>query len=135
MPAAATAKTVKTAKGKTVKPKKVPPVKYTIDCSTPAGDNIFDTAAFEKYLKDRVKVGGRTGNLGSTVAISRNGAIITITAPTGLFAKRYFKYLTKKFLKKNQIRDWLRVIANSKFSFELRYPQINSNEEEEDGDE
>ena len=29
-------------------------------------------------------------------------------------ATRYLKYLTKKFLKKHNVRDWLRVIASNK---------------------
>lgn len=43
---------------------------------------------------------------------------------------RYLKYLTKKYLKKNNLRDWIRVVATSKDAFELRYFQINN----EDGD-
>ncbi len=27
---------------------------------------------------------------------------------------RYLKYLTKKYLKKHNVRDWLRVIASNK---------------------
>lgn len=49
---------------------------------------------------------------------------------------RYLKYLTKKYLKKNNLRDWLRVVASAKDTYELRYFQINNeDEEEEDGDE
>lgn len=49
---------------------------------------------------------------------------------------RYLKYLTKKFLKKNNLRDWLRVVASAKDTYELRYFQINNEEdEEEEGDE
>merc|ERR1719469_1710408 len=41
----------------------------------------------------------------------------------------------KKYLKKNNLRDWLRVVANTKTSYELRYFQINNEEDdEEDGD-
>jgi large subunit ribosomal protein L22e len=43
---------------------------------------------------------------------------------------RYLKYLTKKYLKKNSLRDWLRVIASNKDTYELRYYQINQDEEE-----
>ena len=32
-----------------------------------------------------------------------------------------FQYLTKKYLKKQQIRDFLRVIASNKSTYELRY--------------
>jgi large subunit ribosomal protein L22e len=45
------------------------------------------------------------------------------------------KYLTKKYLKKNNLRDWLRVVASSTTAYELRYFQINNEEEDEDGDE
>jgi large subunit ribosomal protein L22e len=45
---------------------------------------------------------------------------------------RYLKYLTKKFLKKNKLRDWLRVIAVSKDSYELRYFNIDQDEEFEE---
>lgn len=48
------------------------------------------------------------------------------------FFCRYLKYLTKKYLKKNNLRDWLRVVANTKESYELRYFQINQDEEEEE---
>jgi large subunit ribosomal protein L22e len=47
------------------------------------------------------------------------------------FYFRYLKYLTKKFLKKNNLRDWLRVIANTKDSYELRYFNIDQDEEAE----
>lgn len=46
---------------------------------------------------------------------------------------RYLKYLTKKYMKKNNLRDWLRVVATTKDTYELRYFQIN-NEEDEDED-
>ncbi|KAJ3113904.1 hypothetical protein HDU96_002781 [Phlyctochytrium bullatum] len=122
----------KTATGKKAKPA---PVKFTIDCSGPAGDNIFDTAAFEKFLQDRIKVEGRTNNLGESVTISRNGGTITVTTNAGTIAKRYLKYLTKKFLKKNQVRDWLRVVASSKTSYELRYFDIQADGDEDGDDE
>lgn len=48
---------------------------------------------------------------------------------------RYLKYLTKKFLKKNNLRDYIRVVANTKTTYELRYFQINAGEEDESGDE
>jgi large subunit ribosomal protein L22e len=114
--------------------KKSQTYKFVIDCSGPAGDKIFDAAAFEKYLQDRVKVEGRTNNLGDAVKITRSGdAKITVTANIP-FSKRYLKYLTKRFLKKHQLRDWLRVIATDKQTFELKYFNINQAEDQEDED-
>ncbi|XP_034725485.1 60S ribosomal protein L22 [Etheostoma cragini] len=54
------------------------------------------------------------------------------TIGIGSKKRQYLKYLTKKYLKKNNLRDWLRVVANTKESYELRYFQINQDEEEEE---
>lgn len=48
---------------------------------------------------------------------------------------RYLKYLTKKFLKKNSLRDYIRVVATNKTNYELRYFQITAADEDESGDE
>ena len=48
---------------------------------------------------------------------------------------RYLKYLTKKFLKKKNLRDYIRVVATSKSNYELRYFQINAADEDESGEE
>ncbi|EMS45968.1 60S ribosomal protein L22-2 [Triticum urartu] len=47
---------------------------------------------------------------------------------------RYLKYLTKKYLKKHNVRDWLRVISSNKDRsvYELRYFNIAENEGEEE---
>ncbi len=52
-----------------------------------------------------------------------------------IYCIRYLKYLTKKFLKKNNLRDYIRVVATSKSAYELRYFQINTQDDEESGDE
>ncbi|RUS15365.1 putative 60S ribosomal protein L22 [Endogone sp. FLAS-F59071] len=108
--------------------------KFVIDVSGPASDKIFDAASFEKFLHDRIKVSGRTNNLGEAITITRgDDSKITVVASTPL-SKRYLKYLTKKFLKKHQLRDWLRVIATDKQTFELKYFNIANNEEDDDDD-
>ena len=50
------------------------------------------------------------------------------------YGSRYLKYLTKKYLKKHNVRDWLRVIASNKDRsvYELRYFNIAENEGEEE---
>lgn len=108
--------------------------KFTIDATVPAGDKIFDVAAFEKFLNDRVKIDGRTGNLGETVKISREGQGKIIVIAHTQFSGRYLKYLTKKFLKKHQLRDWLRVVATSKGTYTLKFynVQMDGADEEED---
>merc|ERR1711908_208142 len=108
-------------------------LKFTIDCSQPVDDGIMDAASFEKFLLDKIKVGGKVGNLGDAVTVSRDKAKLVVTAETA-FSKRYLKYLSKKYLKKQQLRDWLHVIASNKQSYELRYYNIHDQDAEEDED-
>ncbi|CAG8751200.1 9903_t:CDS:1, partial [Acaulospora colombiana] len=56
-----------TGKGGKVAPKH----KFIIDYSRPAADQIFDTAGFEKFLHDHIKVDGKAGNLGDKVKITK----------------------------------------------------------------
>ncbi|BFZ23862.1 hypothetical protein BsWGS_26901 [Bradybaena similaris] len=118
-----------TGKGK----KKKISLKYSIDCTHPVEDGIMDVANFDKYLRERIKIDGKTGNFGNNVALELQKNKISVTSEIP-FSKRYLKYLTKKYLKKNNLRDWLRVVASSKEAFELRYFQINQDEEEEEDD-
>jgi len=109
---------------------KAPARKYTIDCTEPVNDDIFDLAAFEKFLHDRVKVGGKTGVLGDHVLIERETSKIHVTAKI-LVSKRYLKYLTKKFLKKQQLRDYIRVIAREKNNYYLRYFNFQTDDQDD----
>ncbi|KAM4771880.1 ribosomal protein eL22-like [Rhinophrynus dorsalis] len=107
--------------------------KFTLDLTHPVEDGIFDSGNFEQFLKEKVKVNGKTGNLGKIVHIERLKNKITVVSEKQ-FSKRYLKYLTKKYLKKNNLRDWLRVIASDKETYELRYFQISQDEESESED-
>jgi len=71
--------------------------------------------------------------LGDNVKVARDGTTkITVTSNI-LLSKRYLKYLTKKFLKKNSLRDWIRVVASSKDTYELRfYSNIDAGSDAED---
>ncbi|KIZ02664.1 60S ribosomal protein L22-2 [Monoraphidium neglectum] len=106
---------------------------FVIDCSKPVGDSIMEIASFEKFLADKIKVSGKTGVLGDNVKVSHDKSKVTVTSEVHM-SKRYVKYLTKKFLKKHNVRDWLRVIASNKDRsvYELRYFNIAENEGEDD---
>ncbi|KAF2838030.1 ribosomal protein L22e, partial [Patellaria atrata CBS 101060] len=78
-----------TKKGKAPKVTK----KFIINASQPANDKIFDVAAFEKFLHDKIKVDGRTGNLGDTVTISQIGDGKIEVVAHQEFSGRYLKYL------------------------------------------
>lgn len=130
-------------------------LQFVINASQPASDKIFDTSAFVKFLQERIKVEGRVGNLGDTIVVRQQGeGKVEIIAHNEL-SGRYLKYLyvstdkrcikagerrlltlpgcsTKKFLKKNQLRDWLRVVSTSKGVYELKFFNIVNDAEEED---
>lgn len=115
--------------------KKKVSLKYQIDCSRPVEDGIMQADDFETYLKSRIKVNGRTSSTGQPrhlkFELQRYKLIVHSEIP---IAKRYLKYLTKKYLKKSNLRDWLRVVSSSKDTYELRYYQINNEDEDEEED-
>ncbi|CAF2012865.1 unnamed protein product [Brassica oleracea] len=85
-------------------------VSFAIDCSKPVDDKIMEIASLEKFLQERIKVGGKAGALGDSVSITRDK------------------------ITKHNVRDWLRVIAANKDRnlYELRYFNIAENEAEEE---
>merc|ERR1712147_293269 len=105
-------------------------LKFTVDCQQPADDTIITPSDLEKFFKERIKVAGKTGNLGEKVTVSREKSKIHVNAEAP-FSKRYLKYLSKKYLKKQQLRDFLHVIAPNKSSYELRYFNINEDNDDE----
>ncbi|XP_077480555.1 ribosomal protein eL22-like [Stigmatopora argus] len=114
------------------KSKKPPGWKFSLDLTHPVEDGILDSASFEKFLKERIKVNGKTGNLVG-VSVGRVKNKINV-ASEKQFSKRYLKYLTKKYLKKNNLRDWLRVVASDKETYELRYFQISQDDSESEAE-
>merc|ERR1712227_1023848 len=95
-------------------------IKLFIDCTHPVEDGIMNCADFEKYLQERIKIGGKTSNFGKEFNMERQKTKLAFTSDIP-FSKRY-------------LRDWLRVVASAKDSYELRYFQIN-NEESDNEDE
>lgn len=123
-------------RGKSASKKKKTATRFVIDCTLPAEDQLFNSADFEKFLRERIKVNGKTGNFAGALTIERGDKnskiIVNATVP---FSKRYLKYLTKKYLKKNLLRDTLRVIATGRDVYELRYFQIGNEADEDEDDE
>ncbi|WPH02556.1 ribosomal protein L22e [Acrodontium crateriforme] len=108
--------------------------KFIINATQPTQDRIFDPSAFATFLQQRIKVEGRTGNLGENITVSNLGdGRIEVVAHQD-FSGRYLKYLTKKFLKKQQLRDWLRVVSTSKGEYSLKFFNVVGEEGEEEED-
>ena len=107
---------------------------FVVDCSKPVEDKIMEIASFETFLAERIKVGGKAGALGDAVTVSHDKTRVTVTSEAPM-SKRYLKYLTKKYLKKQQLRDYLHVIASSKTTYELRYFNIHDKDADDDDEE
>merc|ERR1712113_751199 len=105
--------------------------KFTINCAAPVDDGILDIASFSQYLVEHIKVEGKVGNLGQNVKVEGQKSNLVVNSEIAL-SKRYLKYLTKRYLKKNNLREWLRVVAEDKTSYTLKYFNINNDDEESD---
>lgn len=86
---------------------------------------------------------GKVKNLGKDVHVEREKSTIHVTSSIP-FSKRwvdcsrfsifrYLKYLTKRFLKLHNLRDYLHVIATSKVAYQLKF--FNFDTEETDDEE
>ncbi|KAL5101786.1 hypothetical protein RYX36_006113 [Vicia faba] len=60
---------------------------FTIDCTKPVEDKIMDIASLEKFLPERIKVGGKAGARGDVVIVSREKRKISVTSDSN-FSKR-----------------------------------------------
>lgn len=106
-------------------------LKFTIDCTQPVEDNVLIMKDFEDFLRKRIKVHGKTGNLHDDIVVKGEGKALDVSA-TIRFSKRYLKYLTKKYLKKQQLRDYLHVVATDKNKYQLKYFNIQQDELDEE---
>jgi hypothetical protein len=56
--------------------------KFVLDCSKPVEDKVFSTNAFAEFLKERIKVNDKTGNLGSEISVVSDAKNVTVNAST-----------------------------------------------------
>ncbi|CAR28393.1 hypothetical protein ZYGR_0S00210 [Zygosaccharomyces rouxii] len=101
---------------------------FTVDVSSPVENGVFDPASYAKFLIEHIKVEGATGNLGNAVSVEENGSVVTVVSATK-FSGKYLKYLTKKYLKKNQLRDWIRFVSVKTNQYRLAFYQVTPEEE------
>lgn len=78
----------------------------------------------------KYKIDGKTGNLQDKARFFKQKNKIRLHT-TVKISKRYLKYLAKKYLKKQELRDWLRVVSKGDRGYQLRYYNITQEEEEE----
>merc|ERR1712070_631377 len=97
----------------------------------PVEDNVIVLNDLQTWLEANIKVEGKKGALGTSVAVSSDGSSkVVLVEPKIPFSKRYLKYLMKKYLKKQDLKEFLRVIATKKNTYELKYFQVQNQEAE-----
>ena len=103
---------------------------FSVDCTRVVEDKVIVMRDFEKYIRERLKVNGKKGNLGTDVTISSTPTHLELSSKIPI-SKRYLKYLAKKYLKKVKIAEYLRVVATNRTQYELKYMKIYNEEEDE----
>ena len=71
------------------------------------------------------------GKLGDNIKVSSDDRKISVNASIN-FSKRYLKYLTKKYLKKHNLREFLYVVASDKKNYQIKYFNIQQDEGQEE---
>ena len=61
--------------------------------------------------------------MGESVKVTSDDKRVSVKTDIG-FSKRYLKYLTKKYLKKHSLREFLYVVAANKSSYQIKYFNI-----------
>lgn len=107
--------------------------KYTVDFNAAVTNNLVSLEAAIKYLTSNIKVNGVKNKLGDSVKVSsadknsRQKNTILVQADNKMkFSKRYIKYLVKKFLKRENIALYLRVISQGSSSYIVKLFHRNS---------
>lgn len=117
---------------KVVKKKEKAYRKFTVDLNQAVTNNLLSLEAASKYLTQNIKVNGLKGKLADFVKVAqtdkkdkqKNSLIVSVDN-TMKFSKRYVKYLIKKFLKRENISLYLRVISNGSHGYLVKLFQRN----------
>ena len=91
--------------------------KYYVDLNQAVSNNLLSLEAAIKFLNQSIKVNGLKGKLGDSVKVSQTdkkdkqkNTVVVAVDNTMKFSKRYVKYLIKKFLKRESISSYLRLV-------------------------
>ena len=107
------------------------PASFVIDLGVAYEDDLLVAKELADFLRTAIKINGKKGNLQEHVTIAVNKDKLTVSTKVQ-FAKRYVKYLVKKYLKKNDILEYLKVIATDKQTYKIKYIKLAEGEEQEE---
>lgn len=106
--------------------------KFLVDFNQAISNNLLSLETAVNYLKSRIKVNGLTGKLGEKIEVNltdkkdkQKNTVVVAVDSNMQFSKRYIKYLVKKFLKKEGISGFLRVISTGSHGYIVKMFQRN----------
>ena len=129
----------------------------SINCTLAVQHNLFNVSQFANYLRQRIKLDGDTAKLEGAISVDfdNNTSTIVVSAfkasqmkkkrvwskrvyLSDAFSTRYLRYLTKKWICKQELKNFIRCVSTdfSKASlskggsgskFEIRYTNIHKN--------
>lgn len=118
---------------KQIKKKEKSYKKYYVNFDAAVSNSLLALESAVKYLNNNIKVNGLKGKLSDSVKVGatdkgdKQKNTILIQADNKMkFSKRYIKYLVKKFLKKENISLYLRVIAQGSSTYIVKLFNRNS---------
>ncbi|CAN3354326.1 large ribosomal subunit protein eL22 [Diutina catenulata] len=112
------------------------PKKIVIDCSAPVENGVFDIEAYVKYLVEHIKIDGVLGQTADQIEVEQSGNKVVVVANAGVsFSGKYAKYLTKRFLKRSSLRDFVRFVSVKTNEYQLQFYSLAEDDDEEDDEE
>lgn len=117
---------------KTNKKENVYKKKFLVDFNPAITNNLLSLETAVSYLNSRIKLNGLTNKLGDKIEVNatdkkekqKNTVVVAVDSNLQ-FSKRYIRYLVKKFLKKEGISSFLRVISTGPQGFVVKMFQRN----------
>lgn len=100
-----------------------------LDCFNCTSESLFEINELKDYLLERIKVKGRTGQLGKNITVSVEDAKVIVEYKK-FTSKRYLKFLGKKFLRLKKLNSWVRLVANAKTSYKFSFYNVDKENEE-----
>lgn len=101
--------------------------KFNVDLNQAVSNTLLSLEAAAKFLQNNIKVNGLKGKLGDSVKVAQTDKkdkqknTLVISVDNNLkFSKRYIKYLIKKFLKRENISLYLRVISTGSSTYTVK---------------
>merc|ERR1711872_96844 len=97
-----------------------------LDC---IDDKLFTSQEVKEFFEQNMKVDGKRGNFTDKVEIKADTHSLKIVSSVKI-CPRYLGFLSKKFVFKKKLHDWIRVVSDGKNGREFTYYKVEKQGEE-----